>query len=97
VNLAIDGHRIDGAYVIPIMDAVPSGDYIEFVHVIPEYPPISRRLLTLHGAIAEVLHMIGAGEAIDRILWELERINFLDPNGTDAKLLDGRLQMIMAV
>jgi hypothetical protein len=83
--------------VIPIMGAVPSGDYVEFLHLIPEYPQISRKLLAIHAAIAEVLHMIGAGEAIDRILREWERINYLSPDGTDATLLDGRLQLIMAL
>jgi hypothetical protein len=64
---------------------------------VPDYPPILRKLLGIHAAIAEVLHMIGAGDAIDKILWELERINYLDEGGADLELLEGRLHMIMAL
>lgn len=74
-----------------------SGEYVEFVNLVPEYPPISRKLLGVHAAIAEVLHMIGAGSVIDKILWESERVIYLNPDGTDATLLEGRLHLIMAL
>jgi hypothetical protein len=77
------------------MGAVASGEYVEFVQLVPEYPPISRKLLGIHAAIAEVLHMTGAGHAIDMILREVERINYLDEGGADMLLLEDRLHLIM--
>lgn len=66
------------------------------MNLVPEYPSISRTLLGVHAAIAEVLHMIGAGEAIDNILWEWERILYLSEDGADAGLLADRLSLIAA-
>ena len=66
------------------------------MHLVPEYPLISRKLLRVHAAIAEVLHMIGAGEAIDRILHDVDRIRYLDENSADLALLEGRLHLVMA-
>jgi len=40
--------------------------------------------------------MIGAAEAIDRILWEWGRILYLSEDGADADLLANRLNLIMA-
>jgi len=38
--------------------------------------------------------MIGAGEAIDRILLEWQRYQVLSEDGEDAQLLEHRLQLI---
>jgi hypothetical protein len=80
-----------------VAGAIPSGKYVEFSNLFPEYPPISRKLLGIHTAIAEVLHMIGAGDAIDRILNEWERLIYLSPDETDAVLLASRLQLIETI
>jgi hypothetical protein len=48
-------------------------------------------------AIGEVLHMRGAGRVIDKILWESERVTYLNPGGTDAVLLEGSLNLIMGL
>ena len=74
--------------------AIASGDYVEFVNLVPEYPSISRKLLGIHAAVAEVLHVTGAGEAIDDIFAEWERIIYLSEDGADAKLLADRLGLI---
>jgi len=39
--------------------------------------------------------MIGAGEAIDRILLDVERITHLDEDGADLALLEDRLHLVM--
>jgi hypothetical protein len=39
--------------------------------------------------------MTGAGHAIDMILREVERINYLDEGGADMLLLEDRLHLIM--
>ena len=78
------------------MGVVASGKCVDVVHLVSEYPPISRKLLGVHAAIAEVLHMTGAGEAIDRILRDVERISYLDESGADSGLLEDRLHLIMA-
>jgi hypothetical protein len=96
INLVIDGKRINGIYIAVGPGAVASGDYVEFVSLVPEYPSISRKLLGVHAAIAEVLHSTGAGAAIDNILAKWERIMYLGEDGEDAKLLVDRLSLIMA-
>ena len=95
VNLISDGEHTNGVYVTVSPEAIASGEYVEFINLVPEYPSISWRLLSVHAAIAEVLHMIGAGEAIDNILWEWEWILYLSEDGTDAGLLADRLSLIV--
>ncbi len=78
---------------MPVIGAVASGEYVEFIHVVPA---ISRKLLRVHAAIAEVMHTIGAGDAIDAVLRDWERLNHLDEEGGDADLLAQRLNLVMA-
>jgi hypothetical protein len=66
------------------------------VNLVSEYPSISRKLLGVHAAIAKVLHVTGAGEAIDNILVEWERIIYLSEDGADASLLTDRLGLVKA-
>lgn len=96
VNFVVDGERTNGIYVIPVPGAVASGDYVEFLNHVPGYPSISCKLLSVHAAIAEVFHITGAGEAIDNILIEWERILYLSEDGADVKLLADRLSLIGA-
>ena len=96
MNYIIDGRRTEGAYVLPLPGAVPSGEYLEFVHAIPEYPQISNKLLRIRAAVGEVLHMIGAAEAIDSLLRDWDSLQVLSEDGTDAELLHNRLQLIVA-
>jgi hypothetical protein len=67
-----------------------------FANIVPGYRCMSRKLLVVHAAVAEVLHMIGAAETIDKILWEWERITCLSQDVTDASLLAERSNLIMA-
>ena len=92
INYVLKGHRTEGFSLLP--GFVPSGDYVEFFHATPEYPQISGKLLAIHAAIAEVLHMTGAGEAIDIMLREWGSIQVLSEDGADAQLLLNKLQMI---
>ena len=93
----MDNQRTEGTYVIPpAPGAVPSGEYVEFVHAVSEYPQVSRKLLQIHAAVAEVLHMIGAADAVESILRDLDNIQGLSEDGADAQLLSHRLQLIAA-
>jgi hypothetical protein len=93
----MDNQRTEGIYIIPpAPGAVPSGDYVEFVHAVPEYPQVSRKLLQIHAAVAEVLHMIGAADAVESILRDLDNIQVLSEDGADVQLLSHRLQLIAA-
>jgi len=84
-----------GASIIP--GSVRSGECVEFLNLKPsEYPSISQSLIAIHAAIAEVLHMIGAGEHIDKILEDWQRIHYLDEEGADMELLSARLRLVMA-
>ena len=71
-------------------------DYVEFVHSVPEYPQVSRKLLQIHAAVAEILHMIDAADAVENILRDLDNIQVLSEDGADAQLLSHRLQLIAA-
>ena len=86
MNYGFKGQRTEGKYVLgfPMPGAVPSGSYLEFPHLTPEYPKIPGKL-SIRTALAEVLDMIGADEAIDKIMSE---------DGGDARLLWHRLQLI---
>ena len=91
VNLVYGGERIYGASAIP--GSVLSGEFVEFVNLDPsKCPSVSRRLVDIYAAIAEVLHMIGAGEQIDKVLQDWERIEHLDEKGADIALLEARLR-----
>ena len=74
LNYVIDGQRTQGASVLPLPGAIASGEYVEFVQATPEYPSISSKLLRIHAAVAEVLPMVGAGEAIDALLRDWDNI-----------------------
>ena len=97
VNLIFNSHRTTGRSILPIIGSILSGEYIEFVNLVPEYPSITTKFLGIHAAIAKVLHMIGAGSVIDKILWESKRVIYLNPDGTDATLLEWRLRLIIAL
>ena len=81
---------------LPVIGAVASREYVEFVHMVHEYPAILYKLLQVHTAIAEVIHMIGAGGVIDAVLRDWERLTYLDEEGGDAELLAQRLNLVMA-
>ena len=93
----VDGERTNGVYVAISPEAVASGEYVEFLDLVPEYPSISRKLLGVHAAIAQVLHITGAGEAIDNVLAEWAQIKYLGEYGADARLLVDRLNLIMGL
>lgn len=96
LNYVVDGQRTEGDYVLPpCVGAVPSGDYLEFVHATPEYSAVSSKFLLIHAAVAEVLHMIGAPTTIDQILRDWDSIQVLSGDGADAQLLHNRLQLIV--
>jgi hypothetical protein len=93
----MDNQRTEGIYILPpAPGAVPSGDYVDFLHAVPEYPQVSRKLLQIHAAVAEVLHMIGAADAVESILRDLDNIQVLSEDGGDAQLFSHKLQLIAA-
>jgi len=78
-------------------NAKAAGERVDFRSVDPrKYLDVSSEYLRIHGALAQVLHMTGAGEAIDRILWDWNQYVVLAEDGTDAELLSARLSLIEA-
>lgn len=78
-------------------DAIPSGDKVEFTNFYPElYPNVSRYLLRVHAAIAQVFHLIGGGEDIDDVFHDAESITELASDGSDWGILNERLSLVMA-
>lgn len=60
------------------------------------YPDVSPLYLRIHSAVAEMLLVTGAGNAIDEIMHEWEEFISLSEDGTDAELLAARLSLIQA-
>jgi hypothetical protein len=61
------------------------GDTFEFVNVDSSlYESVDRRLLVIHSSIAELLHLTGAGQVIDRYLQDFENTQVLSEDGSSA-------------
>ena len=91
MNLVKGKVKRNGATVLP--GTIPSGTWIQLpAH--GDLPPVSRRLLRIHAALSQVFHASGAGDAVDRILWEWHAYKVLADDGSDADLLASRLSMI---
>ena len=77
--------------------AIPSGEKVEVTNFYPElYSDVSRYLLRVHAAIAQVFHMIGGGECIDDVFHNAESITQLGDDGSDWSILSERLGLVMA-
>jgi hypothetical protein len=88
---------LDGVCAIDMSGAIPSGEKVEFTNFYPEsYPDVSRYLLRIHAAIAQVFHMIGGGEYIDDVFHDAESITQLAGDGSDWCILSERLGLVMA-
>jgi hypothetical protein len=88
---------LNGVCAIDIRGAIPSGEKVEFTNFYPEsYLDVSRYLLCVHAAIAQVFHMLGGGENIDDILHDAESITQLAGDGSDCSILNERLSLVMA-
>ena len=57
-------------------------------------PPPSPDLLNLHAACAQVAHLSGAGEYVERILEEMEQICVLANDGTPSDVLHHALRTV---
>jgi len=73
------------------------GDTFEFVNVDPSlYESVERRLLVIHSSIAELLHVTGAGQVIDRYLQEVEDIQVLSEDGSSVDILSMALSQLVS-
>jgi hypothetical protein len=57
-------------------------------------PLPSQHLLALHAACAQVAHLSGAGEYVDRILEDMEEISVLAHDGTSSEVLHHALMTL---
>ncbi|KIJ97904.1 hypothetical protein K443DRAFT_9560 [Laccaria amethystina LaAM-08-1] len=74
-------------------DIVNDGDKVTFASVDPHlYPLPDRRYLTLHAAVAKVVHMAGMAEYLDDLTREYENIRVLSDE-SHAEYLDGLLRI----
>jgi len=74
-----------------------SGERVNFNSLDPvSYPDIDPFLLRIHAALAQVLHLSGAAEAIDKIMRDRDQVAVLSRDGSDAELLYARLSLIQA-
>jgi len=78
--------------------AARSGDTVHFNSEDPEIAEIDPFLIRVHAALAQVLHMSGAAEAIDKILRDRDEFQqtVLARDGSDAEFLAAQLSMIAA-
>lgn len=73
------------------------GDTFDFVNVDPSlYESVDRRLLAVHSSIAEVLHLTGAGEVIDRYLQDFENTKVLSQDGSSVDILSMALSQLVS-
>jgi len=76
--------------VLPMLGSVglKYGDELEFLNVDPDaYESIDETLLEIHASIAEVLHMTGVGEMIEKLWGDWEELPVLAEDGTSANAL----------
>jgi hypothetical protein len=74
---------------------VPSGEKVDMTNYYPEeYPSVSRSLLRVHAALAEVFHLTGVGERFGQIFQAADRITELCGDGSDWKVLGDRLAIM---
>ena len=96
VNIARDGRRLHGGRIVQMVGAVRAGEKVEFANHFPvDYPDVSRYLLQVHAALAEVFHMTGWGERYDEeIFRDGDAIIELAGDGTDWDVLFNRLAIL---
>jgi hypothetical protein len=74
-------------------DIVNDGDKVTFTSVDPDlYPLPDRRYLTLHAAVAKVVHMAGIAEYLDDLVRKYENIRVLSEE-SHVEHLDGLLRI----
>jgi hypothetical protein len=74
-------------------DIVNDGDKVTFTSVDPNlYPLPDRRYLTLHAAVAKVVHMAGMAEYLDDLVRKHENIRVLSDE-SHVEYLDGPLRI----
>ena len=77
-----------------LMSARKSEEQVNLKSVLShQYLEVSSDLLRIHASLCKVLHMSEAGEAIDRILDDIDSHDVLAMNGGDAELFSARLSM----
>jgi len=76
--------------------AVRAGEKVEFTNHFPhDYPDVSRYLLKIHAALAEVFHLTGGGERYDEeIFRDGDAVIELAGDGTDWDVLFNRLAIL---
>lgn len=88
---------MNGVCVLDMRGAIRSGEKVELTNFHRElYPDVSRYLLRVHAAIAQVFHMVGGGEHIDDVFHDAESIIQLAGDGSDWSVLSERLDLVMA-
>jgi hypothetical protein len=74
-------------------DIVKDGDKVTFTSPDPNlYPLPDRRYLTLHAAVAKVVHMAGMAEYLDNLVRTYENIRVLSDE-SHVEYLDGLLRI----
>jgi hypothetical protein len=70
---------------------------VTFTSTDPRLPPPDPRYLRVHAACAKVAHLSGAGECIDKIIWDMEDTSVLAADGSSAEGSSSILNVILAV
>ena len=93
-----NGKKLARGAKSPFMpNALRCGERVNFRSHDPErFCEINPHYLAIHAALAQVLHASGAGEAIDKILRDWEKLPVLSEDGADAQWLSDRLSLIKA-
>jgi hypothetical protein len=87
-----------GSQLVGFATEMAVGDVILLENVNRDvYESVDPRLLELHAALSEVMHLSAAGEAIDHFLRDLEDTQVLATDGSSAELLHAPLARLIVV
>jgi hypothetical protein len=93
----LNNERVHGRQLVGFPREARTGDTLTLVNVDPTvYESVDPRLLDIHASLAEVFHLSGAGEVIDRILRELDAMKCLADDGSSIEVLTLAMNRLIA-
>ena len=97
IGVGLNNERVHGRQLIGFPREVRTGDTLTLVNIDPTvYESVDYRLLNIHASLAEILHLSGAGEVIDRILRDLDVTKCLAHDGSSTEVLALAMNQLIA-
>ena len=88
MGVGLNNERVHGRQLVGFPREIRTDDIVTLVNVDPTvYESVDPRLLNIHASLAEILHLSGAAEVVDRILRDLETTKCLAHDGSSTEVL----------